>query len=263
MKPVRLAAILILGVTTLASLAASADEPSTRPEQKASPGQQTASPRLSTTRPAGSRGQLFRALRAMIAGRTDNVRPYTQQEWDDMMAFMQDNSPARGRVLANLQVPSNSPIRLDAIRKWRNYNFTKEHFPAVADQLLRRYKLEDDLFALTLSAQAEGEAGGAQIREKIRGKIAQMVQLDFSERQTRIDKLQKMLEEEKAKLAGDQASQDKLIDQRTNAIMSRLERLSRAPAPTTRPDNAEAADGTPSAPTHDPIINVSKGTDSK
>ena len=256
MKPARLAAILILGVTMLPSLAASADQPSTRPEQKASP-------RLSTTRPAGNRGQLFRALRAMIAGRTDNVRPYTQQEWDDMMAFMQDNSPARWHVLANLQVPNNSPIRLDAIRKWRNYNFTKEHFPAVADQLLRRFKLEDDLFALTLTAQAEGGADGAQIHDKIRAKIAEMVQLDFSERQTRIDKLQNMLEAEKARLASDQASQDKLIDQRTNAIMSRLDRLNHVPVPTTRPDGEDAADENPAAVMRDPIVNVSKGTNSK
>ncbi|MGA2443612.1 MAG: hypothetical protein ABSH08_21880 [Tepidisphaeraceae bacterium] len=256
MKPARLAAILILGVTMLASLAASAGEPSTRPVQRASPPFPTAGP-------AANRGQVFRALRAMIGARTSNVRPYTQQEWDDMMAFMQDSSPARGRVLANLKVPNDSPIRLDAIRKWRNYNFTKEHFPAVADQLLRRFHLEDDLFALTLTAQAEGGVNGAQIHDKIRDKIADLVQLDFSERQTRIDKLQKMLEDEKAKLASDQASQDKLIDQRTNAIMNRLERLSHAPAPTTRPEGADAADGTPSATTHDPIIGVSKGTGSK
>jgi len=256
MKPARLAAILILAVTTLVSLAASADEPSTRPEQKASPGP-------STAQPGGNPAQLRRALLALIGGRTAGVRPYTQQEWDDMMAFMQENSPARGRVLANLQVPDNSPIRLDAIRKWRNYNFTKEHFPAVADQLLRRFRLEDDLFALTLTAQAEGAGNGAQIRDKIRDKIAQMVQLDFSERQTRIDKLQKMLEEEKAKLAGDQASQDKLIDQRTNAIMSRLDKLNRASAPTTRPQGEDAAEQTPPATTRDPIVNVSKGTDSK
>jgi hypothetical protein len=255
MKPVRLAAILILAVTMLASLTAAADEPSTRPEQRPSPP-------LSTAQPPVNPMQLRRALRALIAGRTSTVRPYTQQEWDDMMAFLQDNSPARAHVLANLQVPNNSPIRLDAIRKWRNYNFTKEHFPAVADQLRRRFKLEDDLFALTLTAQAEGGADTAQIHDKIRNKIAEMVQLDFSERQTRIDKLQKMLEAEKAKLASDQASQDKLIDQRTNAIMSRLDRLNRASAPTTRPDGEDAADQTPAA-MRDPIINVSKGTDSK
>ncbi|MGD0387952.1 MAG: hypothetical protein ABSC42_03270 [Tepidisphaeraceae bacterium] len=256
MKPVRLAAILILGVTMFASLAASADEPSTRPAQRAGPP-------LSTAGPVANPVRLRRALLALIAGRTANVRPYTQQEWDDMMAFMQENSPARGRVLANLHVPNNSPVRLDAIRKWRNYNFTKEHFPAVADQLLRRFKLEDDLFALTLTAQAEGEAGVAQMRDKIRGKIADMVQLDFSERQTRIDKLQKMLEEEKARLASDQASQDKLIDQRTNLIMNRLDKLSRASAPTTRPDGEDAADENPAATMRDPIVNVSKGTDSK
>jgi len=256
MKPVKLAAILILALTTLASLAAAADEPSTRPEQKASP-------TVPSARPAVNAVQLRRALRALIGGRTSGVRPYTQQEWDDMMTFMQDNSPARAHVLANLQVPNNSPIRLDAIRKWRNYSFTKEHFPAVADQLLRRFKLEDDLFALTLTAQAEGGADAAQVRDKIRDKVAEMVQLDFSERQTRIDKLQNMLEAEKAKLASDQASQDKVIDQRTNAIMNRLDRLSRAPVPTTRPDGGDAADENPAATLRDPIVNVSKGTDSK
>jgi len=101
------------------------------------------------------------------------------------------------------------------------------------------------------------------MRDKIRGKIADMVQLDFSERQTRIDKLQKMLEEEKARLASDQASQDKLIDQRTNLIMNRLDKLSRASAPTTRPDGEDAADENPAATMRDPIVNVSKGTDSK
>ena len=29
-----------------------------------------------------------------------------------------------------------------------NYNFTKEHFPAIADQTLRRFRLEDDLFLI-------------------------------------------------------------------------------------------------------------------
>ena len=56
MKPVRLAAILILGVTMLASLGASADEPSTRPEQ-------TVSPPLPTAAPVGNAVQLGRAVR--------------------------------------------------------------------------------------------------------------------------------------------------------------------------------------------------------
>ena len=250
MKPARMTAILIVVLTMLGSLVASADEPSTRP--------------AATSRPAFNPGQLRRALlRAFIAGRTSNVRPYTQQEWNDMMAFMEENAPARWHVLANLQLPDDSPVRLDAIRKWRNFNFTKEHFPAVADQLLRRFQLEDDLFALVMAAQAEGGEQVAQIRDKVRDKVSQMVQLDFSERQTRIDKLRKMLEEEQSRLARDQASQDKLIDQRTDAIMRRLDRLNRAWAPTTRPVAENAAGQKPAATTRDPIVSTSNGTDSK
>ena len=73
-----------------------------------------------------------------------------------------------------------------------------------------------------------------------------------------------MLEEEKTRLASDQAAQDKVIDQRTDVILRRLEKLNRnASAATTRPENQNAADQTPPATPHDPVVNVSKDTDSK
>ncbi len=251
MRPAKLAVILILGVTMLACLAVSADEPATQP--------------ASTTQPSVNAGQLRRALRALSPGRVAGVWPYTQQEWDAMMAFMKENSPARWHAMLSVQMPNNSPVRLDAIRKWRNYNFTKEHFPAVADQLLRRFRLEDDLFALELTAEADDGTNTAQIHDLIRNKITEMVQLDFSERQTRIDKLQKMLQDEKAKLAGDQAEQDKVIDQRTDGIMKRLIMLTQnAAAPTTRPQTQDAVNPAPPATPHDPVVNVSsKDGDSK
>ena len=212
----------------LACVAASANEPATRPDISA------------TTRPANIPFlQWHRALRA-FAGRTAGIRPYTQQEWDDMMDFMQTNAPTRWHILATLPLAPNAPVRLDAMRKWRNYVFTRDHFPDVADQLLKRFRLEDDLFALTLDAQSSGEVDSASIRDRIRSKIAEIVQLDFSERQTRIDKLEKMLDEEKSRLAADQASFDKIINQRTDQIMTRLDRLSRETAPTTRPMTEEA-----------------------
>ena len=205
-------------------------------------------------------------LRMFSAGRnaTAGVRPATPQEWDEMMDFLHTNSPARFSVLSSLNLPPTAEVRLDAIRKWRNYTFTRDHFPAVAGEMVQRFHLEDDLFSLTLSAQ-ENPIDIDEYRDKIHDKIAQMVQLDFTERQTRIDKLEALLKDEKAKLAADQESEDKTVDQRTDAIMNRLEKLNRtlASSATTRPNAQDDASDQQNPPVaHDATINVAPAPDS-
>jgi hypothetical protein len=254
MKALRLAAISVLGVAMLTGIAAQGDEPATRPAAATVEPDQSA--------PNGSPSQYRRALRA-LAGRTRGVAPYSQQEWDDMMEFLREYSPARAHVLASLHMPENAPIRLDAMRKWRNFNFTKEHFPAIADQMLHRFQLEDDLFALMLKAQADGSQI-TEYRDLIHNKVAQIVQLDFVERQTRIDQLQKLLESEKQAFALDQAMVEKVIDHRTDTIMARLGQFSPDNAsPTTHPaGDSELQDvSNPNQPNdipHDPVVGVSK-----
>ncbi len=235
--------ILAVGMAVMACAGVWADVPATQPTGSVSAGS------VSTTRPSPLNLGQWRRAWALTAGRTAGIRPYTQEEWNDMMTFMRANSPARWRVLSSLQLRPNAPIRLDAIRRWRNFNFTKDHFPDVADQLVKRVRLEDDLFALTMDAQSSGEADSASIREKIRDKIAEIVNLDFSERQTRIDKLEKMLDDEKTRLAADQSSVDKIIDRRTDQIMNRLDGLNRElSSPTTRPTLTEEANDNEAAP---------------
>jgi hypothetical protein len=94
--------ILAVGVAVMACAGVWADVPATQP---------TAS--VSTTRPSPLNLGQWRRAWALTAGRTAGIRPYTQEEWNDMMAFMRANSPARWRVLSSLQLRANAPIRLD------------------------------------------------------------------------------------------------------------------------------------------------------
>jgi hypothetical protein len=242
MKVVKIIAISVIGLAALLCAGASANQPSTRPADS--------SP---YTNP-----QIRRALRAMT-GKTKDVKAYTQQEWDEMMEFMKTNSPERERLLETFQLSHDSPIRLDAIRKWRNYNFTKDHFPAIADDLIRRFKLEDDLFYLTLKIGTSMGSERIEYRDMIHDKIRDIVNLELGERQARIDTLEKLLSEEKSKLVMDKASKEDLIDRRTGMIISRVERqyLGLPPPATTRPDGSNAADDMAPSPTPDPVINVS------
>jgi hypothetical protein len=265
MKPLRLAAFSIVVVTMAACLTAPADQPATRPAPDV----------VSRPESPRARMQQLRQLLRGISGNTNGVRPFTQQEWDDMMTFLEQNSHARWYVLSGMHLPENSPIRLGAIREWRTYNFTREHFPAVADQMLKRYQLEDDLFGLTIKAVSNTQEPD-EIRELIHNKIAEIVKLDLNERQLRIEKLQKMLDTEKQSLDHDQSMEEQVIDQRTNTMMARLERLNAAstqPSSTTQPSGAApgpdgtlaaeppAGSGDSNAPAQDPIVNTANSSE--
>jgi hypothetical protein len=249
---------VVVGITVamLAGVGVWADVPSTQPDAVA----KTAT----TTRPSPAMnfGQWRRLWGIAGAIRAAGVRPYTQEEWNEMMAFMEEHSPARAHVLSSLQLRPNSPFRLDAIQRWRNYNFTVEHFPDVKDLLLKRIQLEDDLFALTVDAQSAGETDSVYIRDRIRSKIAEIVQLDFSQREARIEKLEKMLDDEKARLEADQSSMDQTIDRRTNQIMDRLEGLNRALAASasTQPSSSgEAKDNGGGDSSNTQMMNLNTG----
>jgi hypothetical protein len=254
MNFLRLAGSAVLVLATCGGFAL-CDEPATRPANNApttnAPAADAPAANEPATRPdtevrGATAGDIRQAWRTALGfGRTSNIRPYTAAEWDDMMAFLKVNSPARYTVVNSLNLPANSPIRLDLIRKWRNYIFVKEHFPAISENYVKRFRLEDELFLLVMKAKRSGETTSNDLHVRIRDKVAQLVELGFDERQLRIAKLEELLDQEKKKLAEDQDKKETVIDQRTDAIMARLQHLNapgRRGSPSTRP--ARAGDGT-------------------
>jgi hypothetical protein len=247
MKIIKIVAISFMGLAALMCAGASADQPATRPAGS------------SYTNP-----QLRGAMRAFV-GKTTGIRPPTQQEWDDMMVFMRQNSPAQAYVLDSIPLRHDSPIALEATRKWRNYVFTSQHFPAINDYLIRRFRLEDDLFDLALKDRADEGSESIELLDKIRNKVAEIFQLELNIRQARIDRLQDLLTKEKNNLATAQSSEDDIIDERTDLIIKRLEKRNpNLSPPATRPDDANSTDDvSPSAShEHDALMNVSNPTDS-
>lgn len=225
MKIIRIIAITFVGLAALVCSGASADQPATRPAAS-----------------SYTNRQLRRAMGALV-GKTAGIRPATQQEWDDMMVFMRAYSPARAYVLDSIPLLHDSPIGLEAIRKWRNYVFTSEHFPAITDYLIHRFRLEDDLFDLTLKDRADEGSDAVELQDKIRDKVAEIFQVELSIRQARIDRLQKLLADEKSNLQLAQASEDEIVDQRADLIIRRLEKKNPNLAPpTTRPDEPSSTD---------------------
>lgn len=162
-------------------------------------------------------------------------------EWDEMMGFLAANSPNRARVLSQIDVWNNYPViaRGEVLRKWRNYKFVSEHFPEAAPLRIQKFRVEDDLFGLELQVRAD-PSQLQDMRSQVRAKEAELVQLADQEHQLRIQKLEKLLAQERQKLADEQSQQEKLIDQRTDKMMQRLSRVAAKAAAATRPSGNEA-----------------------
>jgi len=248
MNIVKKAAVSLVGLAALVCAGASADQPATRPSE---------SP-YAPIRTSAPQSPAWRALRAMNQGKTNGIRPATDQEWNDMMVFMHQYSPSRFKVLDSIQIDHNSPVALEAIRKFRNYVFTTQHFPAITDDLRLRFTKEDDLFTLMLDDRAAAEGADAlDLRDKIHDKIGEIVQLEVKIHQERVDRLQNLLAEEKGRLQNEESTEDETIDRRTDQIIKRLDKHNpNLSPPTTRPDVQGAVEDVPASDLHAAVADI-------
>jgi hypothetical protein len=175
-----------------------------------------------------------------------------------MMKFMRQYSHARAKVLDSIQIDHNSPVALEAIRKFRNYVFTAQHFPAITDDLRSRFVKEDDLFYLMLVDRASADSSESlEYRDKIHDKVAEIVQLEIQIRQKRIDRLAALLADEKSNQQKEEANEDAEVDTRTDQIIKRLEKHnSNYAPPTTRPQVDGAAEDVPASALHEAVANI-------
>jgi hypothetical protein len=221
----------ILGLGVAFVPMARADGPSTRPDA------------------SGINRQAWRALRGTFrADAYANLIYFSQDEWNDMMGFMQTVSPARANVLARTNLPVESPIRQGLIRRWRAYKFVRDHFPEMAQLQERRFTLEDDLFVLGMKEKdretnptSRTSDSADDLREKIHAKVTELLDLGIQEDRLRIEKLNRMLANANNTLAQDQAREPQAVELRTENLMGRFSHS------TTRPSGAsphgDAGDG--------------------
>lgn len=228
MNAIRLTFCSVLGLAFAFVPIARGDGPSTRPFPSTRPDTSDAS------RPPG------RAWRGIRNDPNANLIYFSQDEWNEVMSFLQNVSPARAAVLARTtNLPVESPVRQGLIRRWRAYKFVRDHFPEMAQLQARRFGLEDDLFKLAMDEKdrennptAPGVDSADFTREKIHAKVTELLDLGIAEDRLRIEKVERMLSNAKNTLAQDQAREPKLIEFRTDTMMGRFTHS------TTRPSGA-------------------------
>jgi len=184
-----------------------------------------------TTRPADDQNESSaqgsaRGFPNMRGGAMD--APPTRQEIDDASAWARENFPTRARMLENL--PPNGPLRARMtqrlVMRYNNMMRTKEQDPALYDILMKQEHLRDDVFA---QLRRSGSDLPADEKTALRGKLSEIVDLSLKERQARIEKLERMLAEQKQKLAEDEGDREKLITQQLERMRKEVEIFRRPP----------------------------------
>ena len=152
--------------------------------------------------------------------------PPTDQELEDVREFMKEHSPKRYALYE--QMSSNFPGRANRLLfgmlgRYRNLQRFREHDEAIYNILVRQIEVQDDVFELL----RQGGLTDAELRARVRAKVAELVQLSLEEREQRIAVLERSVEEQKRQLAADKANLDSVIDRRLTEMKQNEEHIRR------------------------------------
>jgi hypothetical protein len=251
MKSVRVILLSLFSIAVCASAAPTTAPSESAPSESASPAAPSTQP--SRLAPGGregriTRGEIFHGNNAnpnLNPADSTQIHPPTQDEIDATLKFTQENFPVHYSFFAKLA--QNGRFRNKVaiprmVERYRTLMRLKEISPDAYAAMMQQAKLQDD--ALGLARDLKN--GSAAAESKLRESISSMVDQSLSDRQARIMKLRRMLDEQQAKLDQDQRNRDKLVAEQIDKTEKEAERMLKGKDgnPTSATTNSGTADAT-------------------
>jgi len=148
--------------------------------------------------------------------RAGELPPFSEADWTEAAEFIRVHSPRRYEVFELL--PDDSPqkraVRRFMLSRYQNLKDYKASDPDSYDGRLKRLETEDEIFGLAADLRrAEGSKREA-LRDELRTRVAEMIDLGIAERKVKIGRLEKLLQEERNRLGTYEKGRDVLIEQR-------------------------------------------------
>jgi hypothetical protein len=206
------------------------------------------------TRPAaaGPLARLRGALSALAAARNAGQSiDSTRAEWDEILKFLDVNSPIRAAALRQAGLSPAAPLRLAITRYYRGYLILDEKLPEIADLRRKRMRIEDDIFDLVVQNR-EGKVNANDFKYKIQEKEAALFDNGLDEQTKRLEMLKNLYDDESQKLDQQKNLRQSIIGSRTNLLINRQQSSSPSPgggsAPASQPTLPQTKVDTPSSP---------------
>lgn len=230
-------ALSLLIAAMVLPVAVSAEEPTTRPTLRKEP---------PTLRPIGPR--VARDGTVQLGGQNrqgaSDERPITDEEKQQALEFMKENFPVRTAMLNALPREGmgqrfREQRAIPAIvQRWRKLKELERQNPQAYAAMMKQAKLQDEAFGLF----QDMKGGDPEAGIKLRSKVGEMVQAQLDDRQERIDRLTRMLEEQKQQLARDVESKDRLVDEAVKRLENEADGFHKFRVPFDRPQRDKTKD---------------------
>ncbi len=153
----------------------------------------------------------------------------SDEDWQDISAFMQENFPKRWDVYVTLsKKPGRETLARDMkyriANRYRRLMFMQQTNPNLYDVALQQARIEDEIWGAVREWQQASDSHDTSARETahqlLRDKVKQVLLKSFEERRTRLEALRQAVEHEQKQLAGDVESLDALITARVDHLTS-------------------------------------------
>lgn len=149
-------------------------------------------------------------------------RPLDEKDLSDARLYMHTHSPERyNAILALPEGKEKSAIESLTAQRYLNWmRLARDDFELYA-VVEKRIELEDAIFGKVRQLRTESsQAQDAAVKAQLKDLVGKLVDNGIRERQLRLDRLQRTIKQEQAKLAEDSANRPSVVEQRYNAILS-------------------------------------------
>lgn len=153
--------------------------------------------------------------------------PPSQQEVQDTVNFFRDHAPNRYALFEQLDEgrPRFRVLRV-MVNRFRQVQRFKDNDPELYNLAVKQFELQDEAFGMIRNVAGPGNPD-AETLSKLRDKVRELAQLGLKEREKRVERLEKMLAEEKTRLDADKADPDALVDRQLRQIRNEADEVKR------------------------------------
>jgi hypothetical protein len=160
--------------------------------------------------------------RRAFSDRRRDRPPPTETEWREAAESMKVLTPlAWARFEA---IPKQAPYRARFMRRIveRHQELVrlKAHDPKRYEGEVEQLRIEDEILGLVIKFRQAKGADAEPLERELRAKVGQLVDLRFRNREARIDRLARTLEEERRRFEDDKRKRDQIIDRKFNGIIN-------------------------------------------
>lgn len=153
-----------------------------------------------------------------------NSEPVTEDQWQQVMAFMKQHSPRRAEELEKISSDSSRAMFMRNLVRAR-YDFmmslkNDEQGNALYELQVNKMETEDAIYGVLLDSQKKSDTITDADKAKLRDLVSKLVDTNFKEREHRIVKLERSLDDARKSLDRDKTNKDSVVDNRLNQFLN-------------------------------------------